>query len=141
MAIRIEHNRSSGVSGGGSISSSRSSSSTRSSVSFSANSILKILMLLLLFFSFFSLMIGHGYHFSLQTLLETLTNLPKVDISAFTEKITIPTITADWGVFSPISAFLNVVINILNTTVSFVVFLGTGFAQVLMLVTALLSGL
>lgn len=50
-------------------------------------------------------------------------------------------ITADWDVFSPISAFLNVVINILNTTVSFVVFLGIGFAQLLMLVTALLSGL
>lgn len=109
MAINIEHNRSSGnssTSSGSSKDSTRSSSSKAqrfslsSSFSLSANSILKIVMLLLLLFSFCSLMFGHGYHFSLQTLLETVTSLPRLDVSSLTDRITIPLITADWGLFS-----------------------------------------
>lgn len=111
------------------------------SASFSVNSVLKILCLLVLFFSFCSLLFGHGYRFGLQSLLEALTSLPEVNLSTFLEKVTIPSITSDWGAFNFFRAWINNITSTLNGLVAFIGFFGVGFVQLFDLLKALLLGL
>lgn len=155
MGIKIEHNASFASSTSGSSTSSkgrfksysgsRRSSSERLSVSsgvtFSANSILKIIALLLLVFSFCSVMFGHGYHFTLETLLQNLTSLPEVNMSVFLDKLTIPSITSDWGVFNFFRVWINGITSTLNGFVAFIGFFGVGFVQLFSLLQSLISGL
>lgn len=110
-------------------------------MSLRASTILRLVALLLLFISFCSILFGHGYHFSLKTLLETLTSLPQVEMSDILQKLTISSITSDWGVFDFLRDFINSCIAGLNGAWSFVAFLGVGFSQLLMLFVSLFSGL
>lgn len=109
--------------------------------SLSADNVIRIVVLVLLFLSVFSILFGHHTIFGVQTLLNTISEVPSVDITKITNVVRIPEILGDWGIFDGLRGFLNTTTGILNSIVSFVCFMGEGFIQLQQFVTLLISNL